>query len=276
MKKYALILTITALVASSALIYAQSAPQPRRGSAERSLIGVNLYDTGARVISLYGSPDEIQGLNVGDSAQVGGGADGGGRGGPRGGGGGAGAGPQEGIEANNPLSDLVVGNPFGSGSEWQRQLGPTAGAGTTGPGQQGRAPGGPPRIPGGPPGVGPEGAAGPGLPTANQGSRVIFTRWIYRRNNSRYAFVFDKFNRVIQIEAIGMSNNRVRTRRGVTFGSSFGTLIQRYGAPDGYEVNGDNLVVRFLVNDRVAFRLSRLRADRPHVVTGIVVAAGKT
>jgi hypothetical protein len=88
-------------------------------------------------------------------------------------------------------------------------------------------------------------------------------------------FVFDKFNRVVQIEAIGLQNSRVKTRRGTTFGANFASLIKRYGAPDGYEVGGDNLVVRYLSNYRVAFRLNRLGQDKPHVVTGIVVAAGR-
>ena len=45
--------------------------------------------------------------------------------------------------------------------------------------------------------------------------------------------------------------------------------------PDAYEISGDSIVVRYLVRDHVAFRLSRLKAKEPHKVTGIVVAAGK-
>lgn len=93
---------------------------------------------------------------------------------------------------------------------------------------------------------------------------------------SRYAFILDKFNRVIQIEAIGIKDPRVSTRRGIRFGSSFSSLIRSYNAPDGYEIAGNNLVVRYLVFDRVAFRLQKLDPRKPHVVTGIVVAAGKT
>jgi hypothetical protein len=67
----------------------------------------------------------------------------------------------------------------------------------------------------------------------------------------------------------------VKTGRDVKFGASFSDLITKYGAPDAYEINGDNLVIRYLVMDRVAFRLSRVHAGRPHCVTGVVVAAGK-
>ena len=88
--------------------------------------------------------------------------------------------------------------------------------------------------------------------------------------------MLDKSNRVVQIEAIGLSNPKVKTKRGVGFGATFAQLIKKYSAPDGYEINGDNVVVRFLVKNKVAFRLSRLGPNKPQVVTGIVVAAGKT
>jgi len=85
----------------------------------------------------------------------------------------------------------------------------------------------------------------------------------------------DRFSRVVQIEAIGMNDRKPQTRRGICFGSSFASIIRAYVQPDAYELIGDTVVVRFLVKDRVAFRLQRLRADGPHVVTGIVVAAAK-
>jgi hypothetical protein len=106
--------------------------------------------------------------------------------------------------------------------------------------------------------------------------RILYTRWVYNRSGSKYGFVLDKSNRVVQIEAIGLANAKVRTSRGVGFGSTFAQLIKKYSSPDGYEINGDNVVVRFLVKNKVAFRLSRLGPNRPQVVTGIVVAAGKT
>ena len=92
---------------------------------------------------------------------------------------------------------------------------------------------------------------------------------------SKYGFVLDKFNRVVQIEAIGMQDGKVKTRKGIGFGSSFGRLIKTYGTPDGYEINGDTIVVRFLQRNKVAFRLNRLGKDKTHQVTGIVVAGGK-
>lgn len=102
------------------------------------------------------------------------------------------------------------------------------------------------------------------------------TRWVYNRGMARYAFILDKFNRVIQIEAVGMNDSRVRTSRGVKFGSSFGSIIRTYKSPDGYEISGSNIVMRYLVFDRVAFRLQKVDPKKPHVVTGIVIAAGKT
>lgn len=280
MKKALIGTTVAVMALGSAMVIAQNqTPQARKGTAENRLIGISLYDTGAKVVSTYGSPDDILALSTGGTAAAGGGGGGapGGRGGPGGGDGGGAAGTA--APSNSSIGDgniAMIGDPFGPNTEWRQQgrggpsVGAPVGAGD-GPGGDEGGRGG---APGGAGGRGPAGggAAGGG---GNSG-KVIFTRWVYKRSGSQYAFVLDKFNRVIQIEAIGMKNSNVKTRRGVTFGSSFSTLIKAYNAPDSYEVNGDNLVVRFLVRDRVAFRLNRLVKDKPQVVTGIVVAAGKT
>jgi hypothetical protein len=80
---------------------------------------------------------------------------------------------------------------------------------------------------------------------------------------------------VTQIEAIGSADPKVRTNRGVRYGTQFADIIKKYGAPDGYEISGNTLVLRYLVNNKVAFRMNRLQTDGKHMVTGIVVAAGK-
>ena len=107
------------------------------------------------------------------------------------------------------------------------------------------------------------------------GNRIMYTRWIYRSGSSRYAFVLDKFLRIVQIEAVGLNDGQVGTQRGIRFGSEFADIITAYNVPDAYEISGDTIVLRYLVRDHVAFRLSRLKAKEPHRVTGIVVAAGK-
>lgn len=105
---------------------------------------------------------------------------------------------------------------------------------------------------------------------------MTLTRWVYNRPTGRYGFVFDKFNRVVQIEALGSRDSRVRTRKGVTYGATVQQLIQKYGAPDAYEIGGQHIILRYLVKDRVAFRLSRLKPKDKHRVTGVVVAAAKS
>lgn len=278
----------------------RSRPQPRTGPAERSLLGISLFDPGTKVIARYGNPDAIQALNIGGGGGGGGaaGGAGGGRpgpaapaggGGPAGGSGMAGPMAQPG-RANAPL-DGFIGDPFG---ETVRQRGP-GGVGSGGPPAGFRPPQGPPGGAGrGGPGAGSmdgdEGGGGPGRGAAGSGGgagagvgagagatdRVTVTRWVYNRGMARYAFILDKFNRVIQIEAVGMNDSRVRTSRGIKFGSSFGSIIKTYKSPDGYEISGNNIVMRYLVFDRVAFRLQKVDPKKPHVVTGIVIAAGKT
>jgi hypothetical protein len=140
-------------------------------------------------------------------------------------------------------------------------------------------PGGPTDRPGapGPGGGGPggPGGAGPGRGFGGAADAANFTRWVYNRGGSRYGFIIDKFGRVVQIEAIGLQNAKVKTRKGIGFGNTFAQVIKAYRVPDGYEIAGDNVLVKFLTRSKVAFRLSRLGPNKPQVVTGVVVAAGK-
>ncbi len=226
---------------------------------ESGLVGVKLYDTGVRLVSIYGSPDDIQAVSLGGGAV-----------GPAGGGGGGvgrGAGPG---------TPSAAGTASGGGSS-QDAFDLTFGDDILRQGNKGGPDGGGPSFAGAPGGQesAMAGGGGGGRGGARTAELAIFTRWIYRRGGSRYGFVLDKFNRVVQIEAVGLSNRRVKTSTGIGFGASFATIIKKYGAPDGYELNGEHLMIRYLVRNKVAFRLSRLGQDKPHVVTGIVVAAGK-
>lgn len=267
-KPIALVALVAAYGAGAVAVSAQqSTPQPHRGSAETGLIGIALYDTGAKVVSKYGSPDEIQALNLGGGGNTAGGGGGGAAGGSGGGPGGNG---RQGAASATALESTgeLIGNPWDE-NFWQ-SLPPRGGQGGGGQAAAAAADG----QDGGGPGNRAAGAGG-GTATGGQNQETIYTRWVYKKNGSKHAFVFDKFNRVVQIESIGLSNKSVKTKRGITFGSPFSAVIKAYNAPDGYEVNGDNIVTKFLVRDRVAFRLSKLKANSKHVVTGIVIAAGK-
>lgn len=266
----------------------QPAPRPsalKPNPAERSLVGINLYDTGTRLVRVYGTPHSIEAIAFAGSGGGGGGAAAGGRGGPIGPGGrGAPAGGGGGVGGATPASaDWMVpgdrgfiGDPFGEGTKVWNQLGlaPEPGA------PAGGSRGGPMAGPGGAPGRGAPTAgpapAGAGGGSVGGGDRIIFTRWVYNVGGSKYGFIMDKQNRVVQIEAIGLSDKKVRTARGIAFGATFKDIILKYGAPDAYEINGDNLMVRYLVNNKVAFKLSRVKPNGPQVVTGVVVAAGKS
>ena len=277
-----------------------------KSSAETGLIGIKLYDAGLKVIKIYGTPDEIQAVGFGGGGTAFGGGGGGAGGGfpgrsgggapsfgPRGGGGGAGAGaPRSGGKPSGGAGVADSINPFDFGDEMIRQFPGGPGGGGGYPGVPGGSQGGPPPGFGGSGGIGGPGGAPPGYggPGAGGGrtgggtppsaggaaERVTYTRWVYNRQNSKYGFVIDKMGRVVQIEAIGMENKKVTTRRGVGFGATFAELIKKYNQPDGYEIGGDNILVKYLVRQKVAFRLSRLGPKKPQVVTGIVVAAGKS
>lgn len=242
--------------------------------AETSLAGIRIFDSGARIIAVYGSPDEIQAVSLsGGSAGPGGGAAGGagGRGLP-----GTGGPPGAPSVANGPSSAIVYPGDFGfDGLVTERQGIPGDPGGPTmakpGGGPKGSGGGG-----GGGGGFGGGGNGGNGgMSGGGSGERIVYTRWVYNRNASKYGFIVDKFDHVVQCEAIGIQAGKARTKRGITFGSSFAQIIKKYGAPDGYEISGDNMVVRYLSKYKCAFRMSRLGENKPDVVTGIVVAAGK-
>ncbi|MBS1701792.1 MAG: hypothetical protein JST12_09030 [Armatimonadetes bacterium] len=257
---------------------------------ETGLLGVKLYDSGLRVISLYGNPDSITTVSVSTSTSnpgAGGppggfggpgGAPGGSRGGPSAAGNSGGSGGTS-RSADSFIPGGLVPGTFGDTLP-DMQKGPQGGPGMSGPtaapGQGGRGPTGAPT--GGPTGAPGAGGSGPGGTGTGATEAAVFTRWSYTRNGCKLAFVIDKFDRVIQIEAIGLQNQRIKTRRGVGFGSTFSQVMKAYAPsmePDGYDISGNNFTVRFLTRQRVAFRLTQLSSKKAHVVTGIVVAAGK-
>lgn len=271
------------MIGALALVTASAQAPKASPSAERGLLGINLFDPGVRVVSVYGTPDEIQAVSIGGGATGGSGGPGvggpggpsfgGGGRGPSGGGGGAGSGSMPAQESQTPdfgfADRMFQGGPPGlpgvpSGP-------PGGGSGMGRPGVSG--PGGPSGPPGGPGGA--PGGGAPGRGFGGAADVANFTRWVYNRNGSRYGFIIDKFGRVVQIEAIGLQNAKVKTRKGIGFGNTFAQVIKAYRVPDGYEIAGDNLLVKFLTRSKVAFRLSRLGPNKPQVVTGVVVAAGK-
>lgn len=256
-----------------------------RGSgAETGLAGINLYDSGLKVLKLYGNPESIGAITVGSTTEAGGGEGGppGGFGGPGGRGGGGDSGGGRSAPPGAPaMGSIFPGDLTGDGNLWvpvvDRQrpssVAPPAGAGDGEGG--GRGASGPPSRGGGAP---PAGGA-PGGAGANTASEsTTFTRWQYTKNGTKLSFVIDKFNRVLQIEAIGLVNKNISTKRGVGFGNTFQTVMNKYAPsnePDGYDLAGNNFTIRFLTRSRVAFRLTQLGGKTPHVVTGIVVSAGK-
>jgi hypothetical protein len=270
---------LVALSLCSVLLLAPAAPAQRSkksgkrtvvakravtSGAETGLVGIKLFDSGTRVVSVYGSPDAIEAVTLGGGGAGPGAGPGGGKGGAPGlssgglGGGSGAAGPPVGFDAPGSLGSFDFGN---SVLDFQKGGGMVAGPPNDGGGGGG--------------GTGGGGGGGMVGGVGGNSDRIIFTRWVYNRNASKYGFILDKFNHVVQIEAIGMESGKARTRRGLGFGSSWASMIKKYGAPDGYEIAGDNIVARYLSKNKVAFRFSRLGENKPHVVTGIVVAAGK-
>lgn len=278
-----------AVAQSGAKAPAKKAPaKPAKSVAENGLVGIRLYDLSTKVLSKFGAPDIIEPVMIGSSAV----GPAGGAGGPGpagfGGGGGMPAGPSRGGAPQMGAPELgpppgAVGtqtgpSDFGFGSELFRQQTATMGLPPkrVPPGDPNAGASGPPQ--GMSPQTGPPGGFGAGGGAPRGGNMASgsskYTRWIYNRPNSKYAFVVNGDGKIVQCEAVGIRDSNVRTNKGTSFGSTFTTLIKSYGNPDGYEIAGDTFVVKFLKKHKVAFRLSRLDPNRPHVVTGVVVAGG--
>lgn len=222
-------------------------------AAETRLAGIRLYDSGVDVVRKLGSPNEVLPISV-SVTEAGGGQGGGGN--PSGGsrGGGKFAGAPGGGSSNFAVPPLSLNQAKG--------------------GSLGH---GPPDVSGPTPVGGPTPMGGPSGGGGSMGStNVTFVRWVYRRGaGGSVNVVLNNHNKVVQIEAIGVSNGNVRTAKGVTLGSSMATVMRLYQTPDSYEIGGNYFMVRFLQKHRVAFRLTREDDKAPYRVTGIVVSAGK-
>ncbi|MCW5942966.1 MAG: hypothetical protein KIS66_12085 [Fimbriimonadaceae bacterium] len=296
--------TIAITIATASLVTGVSS-QGTSTKAETGLVGVKLYDSGLKLVNVFGNPNEIQVVTIGGGGGAGIGA-----------GRGAGAGmnrsgfggPPAGIGIPGGVPGGFGGPPAGipgvPGSTGGKK-GPMGAAADMGPGfgdailQQsglsqgdrlrqdaegssipGGGMGGPP---GGIPGFGGMGRAGggmggPGAAMGGGGGAVEpaeFTRWVYNRSGSRYGFIVNKQNQIVQIEAVGLTDPKVNTRRNVRFGATFASVLKKHGDPDGYEISSDTIIVRYLKNDKVAFRFNKLKRDGAFQVTGVVVSAGK-
>ena len=253
------------------------------GKTENGLGGFRLFETGVRLLDVFGNPDDIQAVGVGGAAvgpsggpaggaPTGGGAPAGGggpRGGnnPKGGGGGGGADTDLGFTNDFSWGDTSInqdGVPPG-----KRRGGGTSGGFGPPPGASGLPPGA-----GGVPPTG-GGAGGGNTGGSSTNARQSYTRWIYNRPQVKYGFIIDRFDKIVQIEAIGLTNPKVRTKTGITFGSTFKDVIKRYGQPEVMELGANQMILRYLVLNKVAFRLNRLGVNKPYQVTAMMVAAGK-
>jgi hypothetical protein len=102
------------------------------------------------------------------------------------------------------------------------------------------------------------------------------TTWWYNfpKLGIHYSFLFNKQGRVIQIQAYGDKPQphmvNPRTAEGITFGSSLGTVVQRYGWSNSGTNNGTYVQLEYGLHNRIAFQLS----DN-HVV-GIVLGVVET
>lgn len=265
------------LIAASAFVLAASPTvdgQSRRSSSgvQTTLAGVQLFDSAMKLLDMYGHPAQMINLGGGGGGGTGGGGGAGpagrgaggaraGAGGGGGGGGRAGGGDLPGLTSITPSDSSPILDPdFNFGFTPKVESIRFFGGGGGGGGGQG----------------GSSTSAGNQIGNTNVGGPARYMRWVYNRPLSRYSFIIDKNFRIVQIEAVmGADDPKVRSVKGIRFGSSFTTVLKAYGMPDAYDITPDTIVMRYLVRHKVAFRLNKLEPKGAHRVTAMVLSGGK-
>ncbi len=93
-------------------------------------------------------------------------------------------------------------------------------------------------------------------------------RFVYDRpNNVELQFLMSPDGRVIEITVLGYKST-VKTTRNISLGSTYGTVITKYGYPEAQDTSTTGiLMIRYLEKQHVAFQLHNGK------VVGITVAA---
>lgn len=158
----------------------------------------------------------------------------------------------------------------------------SAGGPNTGgfPGSGGGGGRGLPGFPGAAGEGGPPSAAGlPGAPgsggmeggDAAEDKPVTEATWWYHNPRKGYhiSFLFNKEGRVIQIQEYGTTSlHNGHTRQGIMLGSNMGQVLARYGWSNDGAHDGENVIMRYGGQNRVAFQMVKNK------VMGITVAVG--
>lgn len=89
-----------------------------------------------------------------------------------------------------------------------------------------------------------------GAPAANQ---VVYE--YNTKSGTTLDFTISTDGRVIQISAAGQKNAEVRTLRGVTLGTTYIDVINKYGYPESQDVDNAVITMRYVDKAHVAFQL---------------------
>lgn len=213
---------------------------------ERSLAGVRLGTRATTLIKQIGQPTEIQ-LGAGAAAAGGGGLEGGGFG----------------AAAENPFGAAMPAPPPMPGG-LPMPGGPPMPGGAPMPGAS-PFPGALPPVSGGNP-FGPSPAGGD-MGGADQGAGSLAVTYVYRNFKGHKGFDFvvqiDEDGRVVQL--VGTSLRPVPgiyTSRGVGFGSTYSTVLNKYGWPQAHTAAGNFIQTSFQDTAHVAFQFLNGRVVR--------------
>jgi hypothetical protein len=225
------------------------APTPAR-AAEHALAGIHIFASYKEVMHIFGEPTQIL---TGVSATQGSASN---------------SAAGMGAAAGAPIGPNQFGPPAGVGMQGQ--------AGAFGPANQfrtmmNRPPQfGPPQF-GQPSSTAPAGFGAPatGVPSADTNADPNDVRYVYKRSDGTILeFLLSADGRVIQIDLQGYKA-ATKTSRGISLGSKYGDVTDKYGYPEAQETSGDILTMEYLEKQDVSFQIHHNK------VVGITVVAAK-
>lgn len=107
--------------------------------------------------------------------------------------------------------------------------------------------------------------------TARRGPQEVTWKYKFPKNKT-LEFIINPDGRIMQIAAFGTDWPTLKTSKGIALGvSTYKDLLGKYGFPEGQDVSGNNLVMRYVNKHRVIFTLLGMPGKMPYTVVGVTI-----
>ncbi len=110
-------------------------------------------------------------------------------------------------------------------------------------------------------------------PLEEEGTDFNFTRWTFQRKSSRYSFVLNPNGEILLIEAQGLEDSKVQTKKNITLGDLFSKAIAQYGNPDKYTKIKNNLLVNYQNKYGLVLGITKENHSSKYLISQIIISA---